>query len=113
MNRLNRLTAGVKFSSDAARHLPCEATPFPLSKLSGCWRAFTSNWREVTRYDPPFHLDVSVGFTCKQAYVRAQTKMEEHRKRLETLLLDTEDFELIAKLAKLLPVSGWPNRFGR
>jgi hypothetical protein len=30
--------------------------------------------------------------------------MEEHRKRLETLLLDAEDFELIAKLAKLLPV---------
>jgi len=30
--------------------------------------------------------------------------MEEYRKRFETLLLDTEDFELIAKLAKLLPV---------
>jgi len=30
--------------------------------------------------------------------------MEEHRKRLERLLLDAEDFELIAKLAKLLPV---------
>ena len=30
--------------------------------------------------------------------------MEEYRKRLETLLLDTEDFELIVKLAKLLPV---------
>ena len=30
--------------------------------------------------------------------------MEEHRKRLETLLLDAEEFELIAKLAKLLPV---------
>jgi hypothetical protein len=28
--------------------------------------------------------------------------MEEHRKRLQTLLLGTEDFELIAKLAKLL-----------
>ena len=33
-----------------------------------------------------------------------QTKMDEYRERLETLLLDTEDFELIAKLAKLLPV---------
>ena len=31
-------------------------------------------------------------------------KMQGHIKRLETLLLDTEDFELIAKLAKLLPV---------
>ena len=30
--------------------------------------------------------------------------MEEHRKWLETLLLDAEEFELIAKLAKLLPV---------
>ena len=30
--------------------------------------------------------------------------MEEHRKRLETLLLGAEDFDLIAKLAKLLPV---------
>ena len=30
--------------------------------------------------------------------------MDEYRERLETLLLDTEDFELIAKLAKLLPV---------
>jgi hypothetical protein len=30
--------------------------------------------------------------------------MEEYRKRFETLLLDTEDFELIVKLAKLLPV---------
>ena len=30
--------------------------------------------------------------------------MEEYRNRFETLLLDTEDFELIAKLAKLLPV---------
>ena len=30
--------------------------------------------------------------------------MEEHNKRLEALLRDTEDFELIAKLAKLLPV---------
>ena len=30
--------------------------------------------------------------------------MEEHRKRLETLLLDAEDFDLIVKLAKLLPV---------
>ena len=39
--------------------------------VSGRWRAFTSNWREVTRYDPPFHLDVSVGFICKQAYARA------------------------------------------
>jgi hypothetical protein len=26
--------------------------------VSGRWRALTSNWREVTRYDPPFHLDV-------------------------------------------------------
>ena len=31
--------------------------------------------------------------------------MEEHRKWLETLLLDAEEFELIAKLAKLLPVT--------
>ena len=31
------------------------------------WRAFASLWREVARYDPPFHLDVSVGFICKQA----------------------------------------------
>jgi hypothetical protein len=30
--------------------------------------------------------------------------MEEQKKRLETLLLDAEDFELIAKVAKLLPV---------
>ena len=30
--------------------------------------------------------------------------MEERKKRLETLLLDAEDFELIAKLAKLLPI---------
>jgi hypothetical protein len=30
--------------------------------------------------------------------------MEEHKKRLQTLLLGSEDFELIAKLAKLLPV---------
>jgi hypothetical protein len=30
--------------------------------------------------------------------------MDEYRERLETLLLDTEDFELIAKLAKLLSV---------
>jgi hypothetical protein len=30
--------------------------------------------------------------------------MEEHKKRLQTLLLGAEDFELIAKLAKLLPV---------
>ena len=30
--------------------------------------------------------------------------MEEDKKWLETLLLDAEDFELIAKLAKLLPV---------
>jgi hypothetical protein len=29
--------------------------------------------------------------------------MEEHKKRLQTLLLGSEDFELIAKLAKLLP----------
>jgi hypothetical protein len=36
--------------------------------VSGCWRAFTSNWREIT---PPLHLDVSVGLTCKQAYARA------------------------------------------
>ena len=33
-----------------------------------------------------------------------QINMDEYRERLETLLLDTEDFELIAKLAKLLPV---------
>jgi hypothetical protein len=39
--------------------------------VSGCWRAFTSNWREITRYDPPFHIDVSVGLICKQAYARA------------------------------------------
>ena len=39
--------------------------------VSGCWRAFTSNWREITRYDPPFRLDISVGLTCKQAYARA------------------------------------------
>ena len=26
--------------------------------VSGRWLALTSNWREVTRYDPPFHLDV-------------------------------------------------------
>jgi len=30
--------------------------------------------------------------------------MEEYRKRFETLLLNTKDFELIVKLAKLLPV---------
>ncbi len=30
--------------------------------------------------------------------------MEEHRKRLETLLLGAEDFDLIAQLARLLPV---------
>ena len=30
--------------------------------------------------------------------------MDGYRERLETLLLDTGDFELIAKLAKLLPV---------
>jgi hypothetical protein len=30
--------------------------------------------------------------------------MEEHKKRLQRLLLGLEDFELIAKLAKLLPV---------
>ena len=30
--------------------------------------------------------------------------MEEHKKRLEALLRDTEDFELIVKLAKILPV---------
>ena len=30
--------------------------------------------------------------------------MEEHRKRLETLLLGAEDFDLIAQLASLLPV---------
>jgi hypothetical protein len=30
--------------------------------------------------------------------------MDEYRERLETLLLDAEDFELIAKLARLLPV---------
>ena len=38
---------------------------------SGCWRAFTSNWREITRYDPPFRLDISVGLTREQAYMRA------------------------------------------
>ena len=64
------------------------------------WRAFASLWHEIARYDPPFHLDVSVGFLCRQAY---RAKMKEHRKRLETLLLDADDFELIAKLAKLLP----------
>jgi hypothetical protein len=30
--------------------------------------------------------------------------MEEHKRRLEKLLLDAEDFELIGRLAKLLPV---------
>ena len=30
--------------------------------------------------------------------------MEEHKKRLQTLLLGSEDFELIARLAKLLAV---------
>jgi hypothetical protein len=30
-----------------------------------------------------------------------QTKMDEYRKRLETLLLDPEDFELIVRLAKI------------
>jgi hypothetical protein len=30
--------------------------------------------------------------------------MEEHKRRLETLLRNTEEFELIAKLANLLPV---------
>jgi hypothetical protein len=30
--------------------------------------------------------------------------MDEHKKRLQTLLLGSENFELIAKLAKLLPV---------
>ena len=30
--------------------------------------------------------------------------MEEHKKRLEALLRDTEDFGLIVKLAKILPV---------
>ena len=30
--------------------------------------------------------------------------MEEHRKRLETLLLGAEDLDLIAQLARLLPV---------
>ena len=71
------------------------------SWIASRWRAFTSNWREITRYEQPFLLDISVGFICK-AGVRA--KMEEHRKWLETLLLDAEEFELIAKLAKLLPV---------
>ena len=70
--------------------------------VSGRWRALTSNWREVTRYDPPFHLDVSVDLHLKAVGTRA--KMEEHKKRLQTLLLGSEDFELIAKLAKLLPV---------
>ena len=39
--------------------------------------------------------------------------MEEHEKRLQTLLPGSEDFELIAKLAKLLPVIRMANRFGR
>ena len=51
---------------------------------------------------PPFHLDVSVDPHLKAVGTRA--KMEEHKKRLQTLLLGSEDFELIAKLAKLLPV---------
>jgi len=38
--------------------------------LRGRWRALTSNWREVTRCDPPFHLDVSLSFVCKKAYER-------------------------------------------
>jgi hypothetical protein len=47
---------------------------------------------------------------CKQAYAREQQiKMEEHRKRLETLLLDAEDFELIAKPPNYYLSSGWPN----
>jgi hypothetical protein len=37
--------------------------------------------------------------------------MDEYRERLETLLLDTEDFELIAKLAKLLPVIRMAEQF--
>jgi hypothetical protein len=48
--------------------------------------------------DRIFHLDVSVGFTRKPG-VRARTP-----ERLETLLLDTKDVKLIAKLAKLMPV---------
>src|SRR6185436_5919284 len=80
--------------------------------LSGRWHAFTSNWREITRRNPRFSSSC-LGRLHLQAGVRArgQTKMEEHRKRLETLLLDAEDFELIAKLAKLLPVIRMAEQF--
>jgi len=53
--------------------------------VSGRWRALTSNWREVTRYDPPFHLDVSVDLHLKAVGTRA--KMEEHKKRMQTIML--------------------------
>ena len=42
-----------------------------LTAISCRWHAFTSNWREITSYNSRFYLDVSVGFTCKQAYARA------------------------------------------
>jgi hypothetical protein len=37
------------------------------------WRAFTSNWRAITRYEPPFHLDVSVGFIRKRTRQNGRT----------------------------------------
>jgi hypothetical protein len=60
--------------------------------VSGRWHAFTSNWRELTRYNPPFHLPVSARF-------HQQTKMEQNNKQMERLPLHAEDEERIAKLA--------------
>jgi hypothetical protein len=63
------------------------------------WRAFTSNWREVTRCAPRFHLDVSAGFICKAG---ARANMEDHRRWLESLPLNAKDFALITKLLAVI-----------
>jgi hypothetical protein len=73
-----------------------------MRAVNDLWRAFTSNWREVTRCAPPFHLNVSAGFLCK-AGVRAN--MEEHQRNRETLLRGAEDCELIARLLAVIRMS--------
>jgi hypothetical protein len=59
--------------------------------VSSGWHAFTSNWRDVPRYNPPFHLPVS-------AHFHQQTEMEQNSKQMERCPLHAEDEERIAKL---------------
>jgi hypothetical protein len=88
------MPAGLRTLRDAAAVINFHhrnATDQNKATVSGRWRAFTSNWRDVPRYNLPFHLPVSARF-------HQQTNMEQNSKQMERLPLHAEDEERIAKL---------------